>query len=161
MLYFRQSASQGARPMKFARLAIVAALIGAGGAAVQADPTDPNAILRANVMKDIGGAMKVLGDIAGGKTAYDAAAAEAAKAKLVADAAAIPEAFKTEGAADPESEAKPEIWTGWDDFLKKAGALEAAAGAADVGSVGAIKASMGALGGACKDCHTTYRTMKM
>jgi len=110
-------------------------------------------------MKAIGGSMKVLGDMAGGKTAYDAAAAEEAKAKLVAAVAEIPTSFATQGAADPNSEAKPEIWANWDDFLKDAQTLKAAADAADVSSVDTIKTAMGALGGVCKDCHTEYRVM--
>ncbi|RYI33279.1 MAG: cytochrome c, partial [Acetobacteraceae bacterium] len=58
------------------------------------------------------------------------------------------------------SEAKPEIWANWEDFLKKAKAANDAATAMDVASAETIGAGMGALGGACKDCHTTYRAMK-
>ena len=36
-------------------------------------------------------------------------------------------------------------------------ALGDAAGAMDVASAETIGAGMGALGGACKDCHSTYR----
>ena len=35
-----------------------------------------------------------------------------------------------------------------------------AAGAVDVASAETIGAGMGAIGGACKDCHTSYRIMK-
>ena len=60
----------------------------------------------------------------------------------------------------PTSEAKPEIWTSWDDFVKKSEALTAAVTAADVSSVEAIGASLGSIGGTCKDCHSVYRVMK-
>ena len=39
-------------------------------------------------------------------------------------------------------------------------ALGDAAGAMDVASAESIGAGMGALGGACKDCHTDFRVMK-
>ena len=115
---------------------------------------------RRPVMKAIGGSMGTLGGMAKGEVPYDAAAAAAAKTALVTAAKGIPAGFETQGGADPTSEAKPEIWTSWEDFVKKAGALTAAAEAADVSSAEAIAASLGALGGACKDCHSTYRVMK-
>ena len=68
--------------------------------------------------------------------------------------------FKDQGAADPASEAKPEIWANWDEFLGDAKKLGEAAGAMDVASAETIGAGMGALGGACKDCHTEFRVMK-
>ncbi|WP_225028701.1 c-type cytochrome [Xinfangfangia pollutisoli] len=144
----------------FARTILLGTLLAAGAAFAQAEATDPNAVMRQTTMKEIGGAMKVLGDMAGGKAAYDAPAAQAAKAKLIEAAGQIPTSFATEGAADPASEAKPEIWTSWDDFLKDAETLKTAAAAADVSSADTIKASMGAIGAACKDCHTEYRVMK-
>lgn len=146
--------------MKFSRIALVGALLAAGAVYAEEERTDPNAKMREEVMEEIGGAMGVLGKMAKGEMAYDAAAAEAAKAKIIEESAAIPTEFATMGEVDPASEAKPEIWANWDDFLKKATALNAAATAADVSSAEAIGASMGGLGGACKDCHTTYRVMK-
>ncbi|MDQ2066517.1 cytochrome c [Xinfangfangia sp. CPCC 101601] len=142
--------------MKLLKLVIASATVAllANGAA-QAD-----APAREAVMKEIGAAMGGLGRIAKGEVAYDAAAAEAAKAALIAAAAAVPEAFKEEGPADAASESKAEIWTNWEDFVKQADALTAAATAADVSSAEAIGASMAALGGTCKDCHTAYRVMK-
>ncbi len=145
--------------MKLTKIAMLSVLL-AAGAAYADERTDPNAKMREEVMEEIGDAMKTLGGMAKGEVAYDAAAAEAAKAKIVEEAGAIATEFATQGEADPASEAKPEIWTSWDDFLKKADALKAAASAADVSSAEAIGASLGALGGACKDCHTTYRVMK-
>ena len=60
-------------------------------------------------------------------------------------------------ATDPVAEAKPEVWTNWEDFLAKAGALNAAASALDAASLDTVKAGMGAIGGSCRDCHSTYR----
>lgn len=121
-----------------------------------AEATEENTVARQALMKTIGGNTKILGDMAGGKADFDAAAAEAAKAAIVAAAAEIGAKFET-NATDPESKSKPEIWTNWDDFLAKAKALGDAAGALDASSVDGVKAGMGGIGGACKDCHTTYR----
>lgn len=146
--------------MKFTKLFTVAAVLAAGVAYAQEEPTDPNAIAREELMKIQGQNTGILGNMASGKAPYDAAAAEAAKAALIETSAKIEETFMTQGAADPVSEAKPEIWTSWEDFLVKASALNTAATALDVSSVETIGAGMGAIGGACKDCHTTYRVMK-
>ena len=145
--------------MKLLKIAAFGAVLAAGAAYAQSEPTDPAAVARATAMKAIGGAMGGLGAIAKGEVPYDAAAAEAAKAALVTAAKAVPQAFEASGGVDPVSEAKPEIWTSWEDFVKKADALTAAAEAADVSSAEAIGASMAALGAACKDCHSTYRVM--
>ncbi len=146
--------------MKFVKAAVIGALLVAGAAYAEGDRTDPNAIARSDLMKTIGKNTGILGGMAKGETAHDAAAAEGAKAAIVEAAAKIEETFKEQGAADPASEAKPEIWTEWDDFLADAKALGDAAGAMDVASAESIGAGMGALGGACKDCHTEFRVMK-
>ena len=146
--------------MKFAKALIIGATLSAGAAFAEEERTDPNAIAREELMETIGKNVGIIGDMAGGKTAFDAAAAEGAKAALVEATGKIEATFKDQGAADPASEAKPEIWANWEDFLKKDKAASDAANALDVASVETIKAGMGALGGACKDCHTTYRIMK-
>jgi cytochrome c556 len=146
--------------MRIAKAFAIGALLAAGAAFAEEERTDPNAIAREELMEMVGKNTGILGDMAGGKTAYDAAAAEGAKAALIEASAKIEATFMEQGAADPASEAKPEIWANWDDFLVKAKALGDAAGAMDVASAESIGAGMGALGGACKDCHTTYRIMK-
>lgn len=146
--------------MKILKYAIVSAMVMAGAAFAEGDATDPAAVAREAVMKEIGGAMGKLGGMAKGEIAYDAAEAEAAKAALVAASAKAPEAFKEAGGEDATSEAKAEIWTNWDDFLKKDQALAVAAAAIDVSSAEAIGASLGTIGGTCKDCHSVYRMKK-
>jgi cytochrome c556 len=131
-------------------------MFAAGIAFAETAATDPNVIARQDLMKAQGGAAKVLGEMAGGKIAYDATAAEAAKATLIGTSGNI-EATFTATSADPGSKAKPEIWTDWAGFLAKAKALQDAAATLDTSSVEAIGAGMGAIGGACKDCHTTFR----
>ncbi len=146
--------------MKFAKALIISAVLSAGAAFAEEERTDPNAIARGELMTVIGKNTGILGDMAGGKAAYDAAAAEGAKAAIVEAAGKIEATFKDQGAADPASEAKPEVWTNWEEFLADAKKLGEAAGAMDVASAESIGAGMGALGGACKDCHTEFRVMK-
>jgi cytochrome c556 len=146
--------------MKLMKALVLGAILVAGTAYAEGDRTDPNAKARSDLMRVVGKNIGVLGDMAGGKAPYDAAAAEAAKAALVEAFGGVEAAFMEQGGEDPASEAKPEIWANWDDFLKKASAGADAAAAIDVASAESIGAGMGALGGACKDCHTSYRIMK-
>lgn len=139
-----------------AKLVLAGFVLAAGVAYAQVEATDPNVIERKAQMRVQGGAAKALGDIAKGTVAYDAAAAEAAKAALV-EASMQTEAHFKVNATDPASEAKPEIWTNWEDFLVKANALTEAANAIDTSSPETIGASMGAVGTACGSCHKAYR----
>lgn len=145
--------------MKLIKAFALGAVLVAGAAYAQ-ERTDPNAIARSELMKVVGANTGILGGMASGKAPYDAAAAEAAKAALVQAFGQVEATFMEQGAADPVDEAKPEIWSNWEDFLSKASAAATAAGAIDVASVETIGAGMGALGGTCKDCHTSYRIMK-
>lgn len=145
--------------MKFVNGALLGAVLAAGAvyAEEQLQPTDPNAIARVQLMDSNGKNTGILVDMAQGKAAYDAAEAEAAKAALVENFGKIEANFMDQGAADPASSAKPEIWANWADFLLKAKAGAEAAGAMDISSAETIGAGLGVLGGTCKDCHTTYR----
>jgi len=145
--------------MKLIKVFAIGAVLAAGAAYAQ-DPTDPNAIALSELMKMVGMNTGILGNMAGGKEPFDAAKAEGAKAALIEASAKIEATFMEQGGADPVSESKPEIWANWDDFLVKAKALGDAAGAVDVASAETIGAGMGAIGGTCKDCHTSYRVMK-
>ncbi len=143
--------------MKSAARIIAAAFLVTGGAALaEVEATNPTVIAWKQVMKQNGAAAKTLGDMAAGKAAFDAAAAGAARQKLIDDAAQIPVVFKDQ-AEDPASEAKPDIWANWDDFTAKAAALGKAAEALDSSSLDGLKAGMGDIGGACKACHSSYK----
>ncbi len=142
--------------MKLVTKRLGVGLIFAGGIAIAGEATDPQGKARQEVMETLGKNMKILGDMAGAKTAYDAAAAEAAKAAIVAAASEAAAKFEPQ-ATDPKTTAKEDIWANWDDFLKKADALKAAAEGLDATTLEGVQAGMGAVGGACKDCHTTYR----
>lgn len=116
---------------------------------------DPTVKARMDAMSAIGASLKTLGGMAQGAVAFDAEAANAALAVVAAKAAETPALFEAQK-TDPTSEARPEIWANWDDFVAKAEALEAAASVTvtDQASVGA---ALGALGGTCKACHAQYR----
>lgn len=156
-LLMAEVSSLRSQPVKLFRIALVTLSCTAGAVMANDTPTTPEAIARSAVMKDIGANMKVLGQMAEGKAAYDASAAEAAKAALVLAAGGIEAAYASAGAEDPVSEALPEIWTNWDDFLVKANGTKAAIEAIDVASLEGIRAGMGAIGGSCKACHSDYR----
>ncbi len=142
--------------MKLITKTLILGLILVGGLAYAGSATDPDAKARQDLMDANGGAMKVLGGMAKGDVAFDATAAAAAKATLVADAANIAVVFKNQS-TDPASKAKPAIWTAWDDFTAKANDLGKAAAALDTTSVDTLKAGVGAIGGACGACHTAYK----
>ncbi len=143
--------------MKLTTKTLILGLVMVGGIALaQSKATDPDVHARQTLMDGNGGAMGVLGGMAKGEKEFDAAAAEAAKQTLITNAAGIAAAFKN-NATDPENHAKPEIWTNWDDFVKDADALGAAAAALDASSLDGIKAGLGAIGGTCKECHTEYK----
>lgn len=146
--------------MKLIKAFTIGAVLAAGAAFAQQDPTDPNAVARSVLMKTVGMNTGILGNMASGKEPFDAAKAAGAKAALIEASAKIEETFMEQGAADPASEAKAEIWTNWEDFLVKAKALGDGAAAVDVASAETIGAGMGAIGGSCRDCHTSYRVMK-
>ncbi len=134
----------------------IAAVLAAGIAFAKEGVTDPQVKARQELMGKQAMSAKVLGDMANGKAPFDAAAAEAAKATLVATSNEIATVFEPQ-ATDPMSDSKPEIWTNWDDYVAKANALHAAAEALDVSSVETIGAGMAAVGGACGACHKAYK----
>lgn len=140
----------------FAKTLLIATLLMSGTAFAETEATTPEVKARQELMKTFGGAAKILVGMASGEAAYDATAAEAAKQSLIKGAAEI-EAKFTANVEDAGSNAKPEIWTGWDAFLAKGKALAGAAAAMDVSSIETIGAGMKGIGGACKGCHTDYR----
>jgi cytochrome c556 len=154
------SSKQEHNPMRFVAKALIISLTLTAGAALAKDGVqDPTVKARMAVMDTIGMNTKILGDMAGGKTAFDATAAKAAKAALVAAATKIPTAFEAE-ADDPVSEARPDIWMNMEGFIENATDLQSAAGMIDVSTLEGVQAGMGAIGGACKACHTEFRAKK-
>lgn len=105
----------------------------------------------------------VLGDMAKGKTAYDAEAARTAAQNIVTISAITQGLLWPEGSSNADikdTKALPKIWENYDDFLAK---WEAKAKAADDllavagDGVEAMGPALGKLGEACNACHKEYR----
>ncbi|MFN3645532.1 MAG: c-type cytochrome [Gemmobacter sp.] len=131
----------------------------AGAALAKDGVTNPVVKERMDLMQTIRKNTAVLGDMAGGKTAFDAAAATEAKTALAAAAAQITAKFEAEE-DDPVAEGRPDIWMDFEGFTAKAEALVTAAEAIDVASLDGLKAGMGAIGGSCQSCHEAFRAKK-
>jgi cytochrome c556 len=143
--------------MRILTKSVLALSLFAASVVIAAEATEPTVKARQELMDVIGGATKTLGDMAKGDVAFDAAAAEAAKAAMVAASGEIAAKFEPQ-ASDPKSTAKAEIWTNWDDFVAKGNALKAAAEALDATTLEGVQAGMGGVGGACGACHKAYRS---
>ncbi len=142
---------------KIAITAVLATAVFTASVVAHANVKDPDVQARMELMKKIGGATKALGDMAKSGSIDAAVVVENANA-LASHAGQIEAAFEKE-ATDPKSEAKPEIWSDKDGFLKIAAQLATAAqnlaGAPDT-----LPTAMGQIGGACSACHKTYRIKK-
>jgi len=114
---------------------------------------------RQAIMKDMGGQLKVLGDMSKGAMTFDAGKARAALMQISGDAGKIPADFQSK-AMGGDSKAKPEIWQNWDDFRAKANDLQSvAASAADnIVTASDLSGAMRNIGGACSACHQSYRS---
>lgn len=131
----------------------------AGAAAFAHSGVRNQAVLaRMEAMKSIGDAMKVLGGMAKGQSAFDAGAAQAAAARIARHAAETPALFDPRE-TDPKSEAKPEIWADFADFTAKAEALETVAAdlSTSIATPDDLVPAVQRLGQACKACHSLYR----
>ncbi|MBV7379676.1 c-type cytochrome [Maritimibacter dapengensis] len=119
---------------------------------------DPNVKARMDGMSAIGQAVKTIGTMMKGETAFDGAAVDAALAEIENRAARIPERFE-ENVITPKSEARPTIWESTDDFNEKALTLEtlAATRQGTVSGPDDLRPLMGEIGATCKSCHSEYR----
>jgi cytochrome c556 len=118
---------------------------------------------RMDLMKQQKKHMKAIGEMAKGKTPFDAAKAEAAARELEATAKKIHELFP-EGSGGHPSEAKEAIWSNWDEFASDADALAASAEALATSLQGEDdpdwKAAFQKVTDACKSCHESFRAEK-
>jgi cytochrome c556 len=150
-------------------LGVTAGLAMATGVALAGDtlptPTTPGGkalVARQAHFKDQGAAFKALNDELK-KDAPDKAAIAADAGKLKANGVALPTWFPKGSGPETglKTAAKPEVWTDAAGFEAAAGKFQTeTAKLADVASAGdldAIKAQVRATGGACKNCHDSYR----
>ncbi|GIL41545.1 c-type cytochrome [Roseiterribacter gracilis] len=151
--------------MRVPMMALVAgAMVAIAGVAVAQAPSVGDVIkTRQANLKQMGGAMKTLGDMAKSGTVDKAAGTEAAK-KLDGHAQNIATWFPVGSGPESgvETKAKPEIWAKQDDFKKAADGLKAETGkmqlAVDSGDAAKLGAQVAATGKACGTCHEQFRS---
>ena len=141
---------------KYLTLAII--LVFATAAQSHSNVENETIKARMKAMSSISDNMRVLGKMMKGIDEFDLEKAKAAIGNIAVLAAQTPELFEIE-AVDPNAEAKPEIWTNFDDFVEKALTLENVA--LNVGSgltdEEGLRNAMMSLGATCKACHRLYR----
>ena len=113
---------------------------------------------RMKAMSDISDNMRVLGKMMKGIEDFDLNTAKSAIGNIAILGAQTPKLFKIE-ATDPHTEAKPEIWTNFDDFVEKALNLENVALNVESSLMGedGLRNAMMSIGATCKACHSLYR----
>ena len=118
---------------------------------------------RMDLMKRQQDDMKLLGDMAKGKTSFDPVKAAEAARDVSITAKKIHELFP-EGSAGHPSDALPSIWKEWDRFAGNATSLESAAdelaSSIDGNAAQGWKAGFQKLTDACKSCHQDFRAKK-
>lgn len=138
-------------------LSMVALVFIATAAAAHEGVKNPAVKARMHAMDVISDNLKTIGSMAQGKVAFDATAAQDAVNEIAAQAEQIPTLFEAQE-TDPKSEAKPEIWTNWDDFVAQADALTSAAQKVDASSAKGLGQGLATIGGTCRSCHMQYRS---
>lgn len=151
--------------MRLSRIALVLAVGLAAGFAGAPAQAQADKVLqdRENLMKNQAQAMGAIKGYLDGKS--DAAKAETGASDLIDTMKKIPAVFPQGSAGkspDGKYAAKPEIWTGWNDFLaardtaeKKAEALVAAVKGGNKDAIQAAFADLGKNG--CGACHGKFR----
>lgn len=152
--------------MKFTTLlstVAVAATLFATTASAQDAAVKGAITARQSLMKLYAFNLGTLGAMAQGKMDYDAEAASAAASNLAKLTTLNGRALWVPGSDNMSAEgtrALPAIWESGSDIGAKAATMREAAAAMDAaagGGLDSLKGAMGALGGACGDCHKAYR----
>jgi cytochrome c556 len=113
---------------------------------------------RTKAMSEISDNMRVLGLMLKGQVDFDLVSVKSAIQNIEKLAAKTPTLFEIE-AVDPHAEAKPEIWSNYEDFVEKALTLQTIATAASRSLVSeeGLKDVIMSMGKTCKSCHSLYR----
>ena len=118
---------------------------------------NPAVKARMHSMDVISQNMKTIGKMAQRQVAFDADAAQAAVDEITRQATQIPSLFEAQE-TDPKSEARPDIWVNWNDFVAQSNALVSAGQSVDASSIEALGQGLATIGGTCRSCHMKYRT---
>jgi cytochrome c556 len=150
-------------------LSLVAGLGGLVSAQAQNAPAGPSPTKvavenRRAAFTLIGNSFRPFGAILRGGANYEQGEAEKRAARVAFLAALIDENFpEGSNVGEPDSKAKPDIWTNRADFDKKLKEFQMhARELADVvakekGATDAFKTAVAALGQDCKNCHDSYK----
>ncbi|WP_299479800.1 cytochrome c [uncultured Roseibium sp.] len=113
---------------------------------------------RMDSMSEIAKSMKLLGNMAKGAAPFDAKAANSATAIIANEASKTASLFEAQE-TDPKSEAKPEIWTNFEDFNRKAADMERVAleFSNSISDLERLKTATNLIGQTCKSCHAEFR----
>jgi cytochrome c556 len=87
---------------------------------------------------------------------FDKSLAESTRLNLLNLAASTPVIFEDDD-LPINSEALPEIWKNWDDFVSKSEDLEFALEGVDTSTLADLRGSLGNVGATCGSCHQKYR----
>ena len=107
-------------------------------------------------MQNIRLEFSVLGRMSREKIEFDESLATSARLNLLRFAASTPAIFENDD-LPINSEALPEIWENWDDFVSKSEDLEFALEGVDTSTLIDLRDSLGNVGAACGSCHQKYR----
>lgn len=119
---------------------------------------NPKVMDRMNNMTDIADEVKTLAKMSKGAIPFDAEAARGSANKIAAHAEETITLF-TNPESDPKSEAKPNIWTEFEDFTAKSNELRdlALRLSSSISEVSDLELAVSELGKNCKSCHSVYR----
>ncbi|MCD9149317.1 c-type cytochrome [Pseudophaeobacter flagellatus] len=133
-------------------LLMLAADLNAGSAII----TDKHVRDRLTLMQGQKAALTTLGDMIAGRRTFSPAQARAARRSLISSTRKITKRFKKQR-MEPNSHARPEIWSRWQDFTQRAETAQIAAKQLNVGSLNGLRRSIPAMMQACHSCHQSYR----
>ncbi len=138
----------------------LAALFACGQAAAQFKGPDDAIEYRQGALSVMGHHFGVIGAMVGGKTPFDAKAAQA-NADLVVTLSRLPWSGFIEGSDKGDTAARPEVWSQPGKFKAAAQKFQEAAvrldAAARTGKPDDLKAAFAATSDTCKACHDDFR----
>lgn len=136
----------------FMLVTLNATALDAGSAVIE----DRHVKERRSLMQGQKAALNTLSDMIAGRILFDASLAREARRNLIAATGKIPRRFRKHRMA-PNSHARPEIWTRWQDFEQRADTAQLAARQISSRSLASLRRSLPAMMQACQSCHQSYR----
>jgi len=136
-------------------LAVTLAL-GTPGFTAQDQITNKGVKKRVALMFTAQGAVATLTDMMAGRVTFQADKARAARRALIQTSSKTVRRFKKPH-FDPLSNARPEVWTHWNDFKAQADASEEAARDLSVYSLNGLRRTLPNMLQTCLSCHDRYR----